>query len=78
MTSAAATQIELERAYRAIRGFWTAAQNGLVPDQTMLAYHSPTIGAACRFVATGELDGAEYFIGKPVEVLHEALGKVER
>jgi len=66
---------ELERAYRAISGFYTAAQNGTVPDKTMLAYHSPTIAAACRFVKTGELDGSDYFIGKPVEVLHEALSK---
>lgn len=65
---------ELERAYRAIRGFWTAAQKGEVPDRTMLAYHSPTIAAACRFVATGENDGAEYFVGKHFKVLHEALG----
>jgi hypothetical protein len=57
-------ETELERAYRAIRGFYTAAQKGVVPDKTMLAYHSPTIAAACRFVKTGELDGAEYFIGQ--------------
>jgi hypothetical protein len=68
-------ETELERAYRAIRGFWTAAQKGEAPGKTMLAYHSPTIAAACRFVATGELDGSEYFVGKPVDVMHEALGK---
>lgn len=67
-------ETELERAYRAIRGFYTAAQKGALPDKTMLAYHSPTIAAACRFVKTGELDGSEYFTGKPVDVLHEALG----
>lgn len=65
---------ELERAYRAIRGFWAAAQKGESPTKTMLAYHSPTIAAACRFVDTGEMDGSEYFIGKSVKVLHEALG----
>lgn len=64
---------ELERAYRAIRGFYTAYQNGTPSDRAVVAYHSPTIAAACRFVKTGELDGSEYFIGKPVEVLHEAL-----
>jgi hypothetical protein len=65
---------ELGRAYRCIRGFWTVTQKGeLVADKTMLAYHSPTIGAACRFVAEGALDGAEYFIGKPVDILHKAL-----
>ena len=66
---------ELARAYRCIRGFWTAAKEGNVIDKTALAYHSPTIGAACRFVADGALDGAEYFIGKNVSVLHQALDK---
>lgn len=66
-------KLELERAYRALRGFWTAAQNGALPDQTMLAYHAPSIAAACRFVETGDLDGSEYFVGKPVDVLHQAL-----
>jgi hypothetical protein len=69
--------VELERAYRAIRGFYTAAQKGVVPDKTMLAYHSPTIAAACRFVKTGELDGSDYFIGQPLEVLRAALAKPE-
>lgn len=64
---------ELERAYRAIRGFYTAHQNGARLDRTIVAYHSPTIAAACRFVKTGQLDGSEYFVGKPIEVLHEAL-----
>lgn len=67
---------ELERAYRCIRGFWTVTKRGeIVDDKTMLAYHSPTIAAACRFVAEGSLDGSEYFIGKHVSVMHEALGK---
>jgi hypothetical protein len=67
---------ELGRAYRCIRGFWTVTKKGdLVADKTMLAYHNPTIAAACRFVADGALDGAEYFIGKHVSVMHEALDK---
>lgn len=70
-------ETELERAYRAIRGFWTAAQKGEIPDKTMIAYHSPTIAAACRFVETGELDGSEYFIGKHFDVLNNALAKPE-
>ncbi len=70
-------ETELERAYRAIRGFYTAAQNGTLPDKTMLAYHSLTIAAACQFVKTGELVGSGQFIGKPVEALHEALGKAD-
>lgn len=64
---------ELERAYRAIRGFYTFAKEGKTPDEGMLSYHVLTIGAACRFVAEGALDGADYFIGKPVDVLHNAL-----
>lgn len=66
---------ELGRAYRAIRGFWTATKRGGDLDKTALAYHSPTIAAACRFVADGAFDGAEYFIGKNVSVMHEALDK---
>jgi hypothetical protein len=67
---------ELGRAYRCIRGFWTVTKKGeSVTDKTMLAYHSPTIAAACRFVADGALDGSEYFIGKHVSVMHEALNK---
>ena len=64
---------ELQRAYRAIRGFYTFASNGKLPDKTMLAYQAPTIGAACRFVSEGALDGADYFMGKPVDLLHNAL-----
>ena len=66
-------KIELGRAYRCIRGFWTATEKGQSLDKTAIAYHSPTIGAACRFVSEGSLDGSEYFIGKPVDVLHNAL-----
>lgn len=64
---------ELERAYRCIRGFWTAHEKGETLARTPVAYHCTTIGAACRFVSSGALDGAEYFVGKPVEVLHNAL-----
>lgn len=64
---------ELGRAYRALRGFWTAREKGELLDKTAMAYHSPTIGAACRFVGERSLDGAKYFIGKPVDVLHNAL-----
>jgi hypothetical protein len=64
---------ELERAYRCICGFHTAMRKGQLIDRTAAAYHSPTIGAARRFVKEGTLDGADYFIGKPVEVLHRAL-----
>lgn len=69
---------ELERAYRALRGMYSAVAKGRVPDSTMLAYHAPTIAASIRYVNEGALDGADYFIGKPVDVLHSALaGKTE-
>lgn len=61
---------ELGRAYRAVHGLHNAHKAG---TEHALAYHSPTIGAAARFVREGSLDGSEYFIGKPVEVLHAAL-----
>lgn len=64
---------ELERAYRALRGLYGCVKKGETPNATMLGYHGPTIGAAMRFVSEGALDGSEYFIGKPVEVLHAAL-----
>lgn len=59
---------ELGRAYRAVHGFYSAhrAEQPLMS----LAYHTPTIGAAGRFVREGALDGSDYFIGKPVAVLH--------
>lgn len=69
---------ELERAYRCIRGLYGQIANGHTPDKIMLAYHSPTLAAAIRFVDEKQLDGSEYFIGKPVEVLHEALRGYDR
>jgi hypothetical protein len=64
---------ELERAYRALRGLYGAVAKGEMPDKTALAYHSPTLAAAARFVHEGALDGSGYFIGKNVSVLHDAL-----
>lgn len=64
---------ELERAYRALHGFYHAHRQGKLLDKTTLAYHSPTIGAAARFIHEGSLDGSAYFEGKPVSVLHDAL-----
>ena len=64
---------ELERAYRCISAFYTSLRKGEFLDKTALAYHSPTIAAARRYVAEGELDGAQYFIGKNVSVMHAAL-----
>lgn len=73
MTEEARLRIELERAYRALRGFWTFACKEEVPDRSMLAYHSMTIGAACRFVDEGDIAGSNFFEGKPVAILHDAL-----
>lgn len=65
--------IELGRAYRALHAYAHARRAGTVLNETAVAYHSLTAAAAARFVHEGTLDGSEYFIGKPVEVLHAAL-----
>lgn len=64
---------ELGRAYRALCGYATAGDNGAVLDKTARAYHSPTVAAAKRFVLEDALDGAAYFEGKPIAVMHAAL-----
>lgn len=67
-----ALEQELQRAYRCIQ----AQHNALRAMQASfpsISYHSLSIGAAKRFVFEGALDGSEYFIGKPAQVLHEAL-----
>ena len=63
--------IELQRAYRCIQGMHHAISTGKPFEAE--AYHAPTIAAAKRFVFEGALDGSDYFMGKPVEVLHAAL-----
>lgn len=70
---AARLEIELGRAYRALHGFYACYAKGERPNDAMLGYHSLTIAAAARFVNQGALDGAEYFIGKSVDVLHDAM-----
>jgi len=62
---------EQERAYRCIQGMHNALALGI--SFSAEAYHAPTIGAAKRYVFEGALDGSDYFIGKPVDVLHAAL-----
>ena len=64
---------ELGRAYRALDAFANAQRAGRMLNDTAVGYHSLTIGAAARFAREGALDGADYFIGKPVDVLHAAL-----
>lgn len=66
-------QEELERAYRCISGLYVSIQKGRLPPDDVLAYQSPVIGAARRFVVEGQLDGSKYFDGKSVDVLHAAL-----
>lgn len=66
-------KVELEKAYRCIRGLFGCIAAGKTPDRTMVAYHALTLGAALRFVNEGKLDGSAYFIGKPVEVLRETM-----
>ncbi len=66
---------ELRKAYRALRGIYGNVANGQSVNPAVVAYHSPTLGAAMRFVEEGALDGSKYFIGKPVEVLYKTLEK---
>jgi hypothetical protein len=61
---------ELERAYRCIQGLLHAQETN---HPFAYGYHQLTIGAAKRYVFLGELDGSEYFIGKDIKVLQEAL-----
>ena len=68
-----ALKTDIGRAYRALHGYATANRRGAVLNATATSYHLPTAGAAARFVNHGALDGSEYFIGKPVAVLHAAL-----
>lgn len=69
-TGPVVARVELELAYRCIQGMYHALTTETLFNQ---GYHAPTIGAAKRFVFEGALDGSEYFIGKPVGVLHAAL-----
>lgn len=64
---------ELGRAYRALHGLYASYARGVQPSNTMVGYHSITIAAAARFVNEGSLDGTDYFIGKSVDILHDAL-----
>lgn len=62
--------LELQRAYRCIQGMHNALTTGADFHE---AYHAPTIAAAKRSVFEDALDGSDYFVGKPVEVLYTAL-----
>jgi|HubBroStandDraft_4_1064222.scaffolds.fasta_scaffold00019_35 hypothetical protein len=64
---------ELERAYRCIQGLYHAAGDGAHVPDNIKTYHCMTIGAAKRFVFDESLDGAEYFLGRQLDVLHAAL-----
>lgn len=66
---------ELGRAYRCVRGFHSFA--GMTAPDTFRGYHALTIGAAIRFVHDGSLDGSDYFVGKPVEVLQQVLASAQ-
>jgi len=61
---------ELVRAYRCIQGMHHAINKGGQFNET---YHAMTIAAAKRYVFEDDLSGSDYFIGKPVEVMHAAL-----
>lgn len=64
---------ELGRAYRALHGFANARRKGELLNDTAFSYHAPTVGAAARFVREQSLEGADYFVGKPIAVLRAAL-----
>lgn len=64
---------ELGRAYRAVQAFANAEAKGEMLSGGTLTYHVLAIAAAKRFVFEDALDGADYFEGKPIEVLHAAL-----
>jgi hypothetical protein len=64
---------ELGHAYRALYAFRGAHVRGERLSDTAAAYQSLTVGAAARFVTEDSLEGAAYFEGKPVDVLHQAL-----
>ena len=64
--------IELQRAYRCIQGMHNALR-AVQADFPGNGYHAPTIGAAKRFVFEGALDGSNFFEGKHISILHEAL-----
>lgn len=67
---------ELGRAWRALVAYANASETtNARPSDAQRAYHSLALGAAKRFVHEGAFDGTAYFIGKPVEILHEALQK---
>lgn len=63
---------ELDKAWRCIVGLHNKMSD-LDKLGAMGMYHSPTVAAARRHVYEGKSDGAEYFIGKPVDILHAAL-----
>lgn len=66
---------ELGRAYRALHGFYNAFKGKVEASPSMEAYHLPTLGAAARFVHEQSFEGADYFVGKKIEVLHTVLNK---
>lgn len=64
---------ELDRAYRALCGYAKAHDRGEPLSKASVGYHSLTVGAAKRWTLEQQMDGADYFVGKPVDVLHKAL-----
>ncbi|MEO5811589.1 MAG: hypothetical protein ABIU96_04135 [Rhodanobacter sp.] len=64
---------ELGRAYRALFAYTNASKKGEPLSDAAKGYHTLTEAAAMRFANEGALDGADYFIGKKVDVLHAAL-----
>ena len=68
---------ELGRAYRCIVGLYNKIPQN-EKKGAMFFYHSLTIAAAKRCVYKDQMDGAEYFVGKGVEELHNAMNLGEQ
>ena len=66
---------ELGIAYRALGAYAFAHRRGQRLPEHAVAYHCLAEAAAIRFKHEGSLDGARYFIGKSVDILHAALRK---
>jgi hypothetical protein len=66
-------RMELARSYRALYAFYGRSLKKQEPDKAMVAYHCLTIGAAIRLVQDNNLDGSDFFVGKPQDVLAKVL-----
>ena len=64
---------ELGIAYSALGAYALMHERGTRLPETAVICHSLAVGAARRYGHDRSLDGAAYFIGKDINVLHAAL-----